>query len=377
VNGEQDNGAGLDSRALIRIAVAAGYQLSPRLLETLRTQGLLPRPQRTAQHGRTPVWTYPPGAERQLLSLLAWREQTKDPDVLRVLLWLDGFPIALALVREALATGVQQVLTLFQQAIAEAASSQQRDAKEDGGGANDEAVSRIAAVLAAKRGARSLPRHSRVSATERARSVELLLRTFALGQRVDATPHDADTIERVLGVGRRGRRDTVDGSGPWLVGPPETLFDTVEVLSLPAALQAVRAATDAELETARGVAMAVLRYLPLMARMMAATFDDDNYAGFAGVQPLDQHPEIAMIMVPVILSMLQAGWHDQLHDITAALARVPELSAQTELLLQLPAKTIQANLANQPHDQQQAVQRIIDAAIDGKLNPPGRGLDRP
>src|ERR1700677_2575376 len=87
---------GLQSVDLLAAAGQAGTGVSDRMLETFRAQGLMPRPRRVGYRGRAPIWRYPPGADRQLLALLGWREHTKDPDVLQVLLWLDGFPISAA-----------------------------------------------------------------------------------------------------------------------------------------------------------------------------------------------------------------------------------------------------------------------------------------
>ena len=81
----------LDSPRLIDTAAAAGHRISPRMVETFRAQGLLPRPVRGPNQGRTPTWIYPDGADKQLLCLLGWRARTKDPGTLKVLLWIDGF----------------------------------------------------------------------------------------------------------------------------------------------------------------------------------------------------------------------------------------------------------------------------------------------
>jgi len=121
---------------------------------------------------------------------------------------------------------------------------------------------------------------------------------FALGERVDATPEDAATVERVLGIAPSGRRHHVYDAEPWLTGPAEAIFAAAEVVALPKVLQAVETATHAELETARQFVVALFRYLPLMARMMAVLFEDENYAGMAGLQRVDERPELVLLMVP-------------------------------------------------------------------------------
>lgn len=365
---QQGAGAGLDSEALIRIAAESEYTVSLRMLETFRAHGLLPRPARTGHRGRTPVWTYPDGADQQLVSLLGWREHTKDTNSLRVLLWLDGFPISPGTIRDALTNSLQAALDMIEQEIATQAQQHGLDPHEDAD--RHQALNLLAGTLAAKRGPKALPRHSRVGAADRTQAVHLILRAFALGQRVDATTEEAKTVERVLGVAPNGRRQRVLDAEPWLTGPADELFDAAEVVALPTALQAVNDATDVELETARHIVVALFRHLPLVARMMAALFDEKNHAGMAGLRQIDQNPEIVVLMVPWVIGMLRAGWHENLQAITTALAPMPELAAQTQDLLDQPAKTIAANLNGQPPEVQQFAQRIIDAAIHGTLDQP-------
>ncbi len=106
-----------------------------------------------------------------------------------------------------------------------------------------------------------------------------------------------------------------------------------------------------------------------MARLMAVLFDDDNYAGMSGLQHLDEHPDIVMIMVPWVVGRLRAGWQDNLQAIATALDAMPELVAQTEQILDMPDNAIKANLSGAPAHVRETVQRIIDAAIDGTLRP--------
>jgi hypothetical protein len=297
---EQGEAGGLDSATLIAAAAAAGYRVSARLLEVLRAQELLPRPRRVGQHGRSPLWVSPEGTDRQLISLLGWRTVTKNPDVLRVLLWLDGFAIPPGAVRDAIVTNMRSVLNELERALATMGDA---DAPAD----RDEQIHLLAAAAASKRGPRAVPRRSRVTAAERTRSMELLLRMVGLGEAVVVSTDEAAAVERVLGIGPAGRNDRVGDAGPWLAGPPEALFTAVDVIALPKALQAVLDATDEELELARGIVVALVRYLPLAARMLATLVDKDNHAGLGNAQHLDRDPETAMLMIPAVLSMLRAA----------------------------------------------------------------------
>lgn len=361
-----DANAALDSEALVQTADTAGHKISMRMLETFRAQGLLPRPVRSGHRGRAPVWAYPDGADQQLLSLLAWRHHTKDPNVLRVLLWLDGYPIPTESIRAALVHSLQAALDLLEREISTHAQQHGLDPHEDAD--RDRALGGIAGVLAAKRGPHALPRRARVAAADRAYAVHMILRAFALGQRVDTTPEEAETVERVLGVAPRGRNEGVLDAGPWLTGPATDLFTAAEAVALPTVLQAVTDATDVELETARQIVAALFRYLPLIARMMAVLFDEENYAGLAGLRQIDQHPDIVMLMVSSVLGMLRVGWQDNLQAIAEALRQMPELAAQAHDLLDQPARTVEANLRGQPADIQQFARRVICATIDGHLD---------
>jgi hypothetical protein len=355
----------LDSMSLMKLAASAGYDVSARMLETFRAQGLLPRPTRAGHRGRAPVWLYSAGADRQLITLLAWRRRTKDPHLLRVLLWLDGFPIPLAAVRAALADGVRTMLDLLEREVTAQAKRHGLDPRKDAH--RDHTLGLIASGLAARRGQKALPRHARVSAGQRARAVELILRGFALGQQVEVTTEEATAVERMLGLSPNGRRH-VDGAGPWLTGPAEGLFDAAEIIAVPHTLTAILDATDAELETARRIVTVLWRYLPLMARILAALFEDDNYAGMSELSHLDQHPELLLILVPAIIGMVRAGWEQNIQAIVTSLADIPNVAGQIQDVLDLPARTVEANLAGASAEVQQRAQRLIRAALNGKID---------
>lgn len=363
---EPTGASSLDSAALTDTATAAGFKISPRMLETFRTEQLLPRPTRSANRGRTPTWIYPAGADRQLLSVLDWREHTKDPGTLRVLLWLEGFPIPTEAVRDSLMHSLDAMVAAFDKEITAHAERQGLDSTRD----DDRQVvlRHLAGIIAAKRGASALPRRARVGAADRTHAIELVLRLFAVGEQIQAAPGEAETVERVLGVAPNGRRHHVGDAEPWLTGPADDLFGAAAFIALPNALTAVRCATETELETARGLVATLFRYLPLMARMIGAVFGDENYAGFAGLRELDRHPEFVMLLVPMVVGMLRAGWHENLRTVAGALAPFPEMAAQAERILQMPAKAVEANLVGKPANVLETAHRLIEAAIDGQFD---------
>lgn len=355
----------LDTPALLDAAARAGAEISDRMLETFRAQGLIPRPQRAGYVGRTPQWRYPPGADQQLVALLRWRQHSKDPDLLKILLWVDGYAIQATDVRDALTRQLGSMTDLMEREISQQARRLDLDPADPS--ARSQAIDVMAQTVAAKRGSTSLPRRSRVRAEDRTHAVALLIRVFGLGETIEATAAEATAVERVMGIAN-GRRQRVEGAGPWLTGPPEDLFGAGAITGLPHLLNAIANASDAELTSARQTVIALFRHLPLMARMLNAVSGEDNYAGFAALSQLDQHPEVVVYIVPMIVAMQRAGWNENLEAVTSALEPFPELAAQAERILAMPASTLEANLAGKPADVQKRARRLIDAAIEGKLD---------
>jgi len=365
--------AELESGDLMAAAARAGTGISDRMLETFRSQGLIPRPRRAGYRGRAPVWRYPPGADQQLVALLAWRKRTKDPDVLQVLLWLDGFPIPATAVRDALARQIRNVIDAIGEQITRHARDLGLDPADET--ARSQAIDTLAGTLAAKRGTTPLVRRTRMRASDRARAVALLVRVFGLGEAVDGTAHDATSMEQVLGIAPNGRRHSISGEVPWLSTPAEDLFSAAGIVGLPRLAEIVATATEPELAAARQTVVALFQYLPLMIRMVGVMFGDDNYAGLVGLRQFDQQPEYVIYLVPMVLSMLRAGWKENLEAVTIALQPFPQLAAQAQRILDIPHSQVKANLAGQPTVIRDRVQRLIDAAIDGDFgvdNPNGR-----
>lgn len=354
-----------DTPALLRAAARAGAEISERMLETFRAQGLIPRPRRVGYVGRTPQWRYPSGTDRQLVALLGWRQHSKDPDLLKILLWLDGFAIPAADIRDALARQLRVMTDVMEREIGVHARRHSLDPADHD--ARNQAIEAMAQTLAAKRGTTPLPRRSRVRAEDRARAVAVMIRVFGLGEAVEGSPSDATAVERTLGIAN-GRRHHIEDAAPWLTGPAEDLFGAATVTALPRLLDAVTNASDAELASARQTVIALSRHLPLMARMLDAVSGEDNYAGFAAFSQMDQHPESVLFIIPMVIAMLRAGWNDNLEAVTSALRPFPVLAAQAQHILDMPAATVEANLAGKPADVQERARRLIDAAIEGKLD---------
>jgi hypothetical protein len=355
----------LDSPALLAAASAAGHPFTDRMLAALRAQGLVPRPRRAGYRGRAPVWLYPAGADRQLVALLRYRAQTRDPDLLRVLLWLDGFSIPTGDVRQALVGHLRQMTEAIEEAISAEAGQLGLDSADDA--ARARAVSSLAGTMAAKRGTSAIPRHGRTPARDRAEAVELLVRSIGLGEHVAGTPDQGEAVERVLGVSPGRRRSPVSGQ-PWITGPAEEIFDAAGMVSMPRLLEVIVDAPDAELEAARQSVIALTRLLPLAARMMDVLSGRDNSAGLKGLEQVAERPEAVLWLLPAVVSMTRAGMSENIGAITEALQPIPKLAERARALLDMPAATLEGNLENQPENVRRQVERIIDAAIDGQFD---------
>ncbi|MGW0137514.1 hypothetical protein [Streptomyces calvus] len=358
-----DDPSGLRCNDLLRAAASAGLTVSERLLEEFRRHSLVPRPIRVGNDGRRPVWVYPPGSDRQLVRLLRWREHTKNNDVLRVMLWLEGFPIALAIVRTSASAAMDALLSSWEQGLRTAACRQGLDPE-----VGQEAVLAAAArATAAKRGENALPRPIRVPADDRATAVKHLLQIFGLGQRPEMTEEDAETIEKVLGVSP-GRRQRVEGAGPWLAGPATDILDAADFVSLPKMSEALSSATDSELEAARPLAAALFLQLPVVARALTAVYGKENFAGMGGFADLDQEPTMGVLLTGFVLGAFHAGWGDNVETTAESLATFPSLVDEMRDVLDMPQSKLSRNLAAHGPETRDRTQRIIDALQDSEFD---------
>ncbi|MDX2621280.1 hypothetical protein PV356_17380 [Streptomyces sp. WI03-5b] len=349
---------------ILLAATSAGFSvMTERRLEDFRRDGLMPRPVRVGNDGRRPVWIYPPGSDRQLVQLLRWRKHTSNVNVLRVVLWIEGFPLALDVVR-ASATAVMDGLSHeLEQLLQTEASSRDLDPADD----QDAVVDAVAETMAAKRGKDALPRPIRVPAGKRATAVAQLLRIFAVGTQPNVTEDEAETVEKVLGVSP-GRRHRVEDAGPWLTGPASVLVGAADFVSLPRMTEALTDATDTEWEEARSSAAAFFLQLPVFSRAVAAMTGNKNFAGMGGHTALDSEPLMAVLLMAFVLGARGADWFGNVEDLAATLARWPTLVGEMKQVLDLPQAELDRNLAGLSHEMRARTQRIIQALLDGELD---------
>jgi hypothetical protein len=321
------------SGQLVVLAQAEDPASTERTLEFWRHQGLLPRPQRGGQEGKRPVWVYPPETGDQLRALLRLRRQTKDPNVLRAALWYEGYPVDTARVRSSISAHLRQLLDAFDKELAK------RQTGADSPEARWEAIQAVAKVLAGKRG-KGFPRLARQALSERSSGIALMLGLLLNDD--EAMRHleaDAPAVERLIGVDR-GRRFRPNGKGPWLDGPAhEGLASFAQMGSLTRLIAVVEGSTDQEMEVARHLGRTLLGGISAFARIAEAMEGRDNASGMAGMTVVDGDPQAAMVIVPLVLSILSStelaeGLRQVLDALQGSVlpveARVKELAALPE-----------------------------------------------
>ena len=287
---------------LLALAAESDPSVTERTLEFWRHEGLLPRPQRDGQSGKTPVWTYPPETTSQLRELLRLRDHTKDLNVLRAALWFEGYPVDTATARMSISAYLRQLRDVCEREL------QKRSSGAEGPEARKQAIRAVAQVLARKRG-KAFPRLSRQTLDERTDAIALML-TLILGEEPGTPELEAHghAVERLIGV-ERGRRYRPAGSDPWLAGPPEEgLQGFAAVGSLPRLIAVVDSASEQDLQAARTLASTLLRGISAVSRIADAMVGRDNASGLAGMALLhDGDPQAGLIVVALVLSILSSS----------------------------------------------------------------------
>ena len=341
------------------VAVADDPGVSSRTLEFWRNQDLLPKAQRTGQHGKRPEWTYPAEAVDQLVALLRLREKTKDPDLLRVGLWFDGFPIEIGRVRDSIVAVLRDSLDTLTKEV-----EKRRDAEVVGQDGTWPALEEIGRALARKRGAKALPRYGRQRSEERERAMTLAL-GLVLGDEgaMARLEQDAHRLERMIGVDR-GRRPR-GGIPAWLDGPPsEGLEAFAQFGSLPALIDTIASSSDDELAASRTLARIMLDGMTAFTRIADAFTGTENAAGFGAIAVFRDQPMATTWMVSFVIaagrsSMLSDGLRSVVDSLSKNVlpvdARARELAAlgESELRDRLP------ELERLPFVEQVRLKRLI------------------
>lgn len=321
-----------------------------KILESFVDRGLLPRRERArGQSGKRPVWTYPPGTDRQLVSLLFWRKQSRDPDRLRIALWTDGYTVPEEAVRESLA----QVVDDWVRPIVKAT--------QPVGTEGDEPIHALANKLAGKRGDNPvLPRHRRVSAEDRAATLEAVLRAFVTGDR----PPDAEAEERgkvfeTLTGSARGRVPMLGSTTPWLTGPAATIFEAITLTEIH---EAAQSASTSDLVQARQLVVALTVNLPVLASILASVAPKQD-GGFSDLQKLLDNIDSRAFFLAYVIALLRRDG-ENLRAMAQALDFVPALVAGTADVQNMRVSMLNEKLAGQPEEIKARVKSLAATPLD-------------
>ncbi len=349
----------LRSTQLIALARDLDPSITERTLEHWRHLGLLPHAMRSGQDGKRPIWTYPAATADQLSALLHLRKLTKDPNALRATLWYNGYSIDTGRVRESISAFLGGLLATLEKELAK--NNPRVGSDPD---MRWQAIQALAATQARKRG-KGVPRFGRQALRERttafASMFGLVLDDPTALKRLEL---DASTVERLIGVDK-ARRFRPEGAGPWLDGAPEDgLVAFSQTGGLSRLIAVTEGASEAELEAARDVARLLLGGLTAFARLADAMSGRENTSGLAGLRMLVDEPLSAIVIVPLILSLLASpqiaqNLHGVLEAIGTSIVPVEQrVKALAELSEEERALELE-NLSNLPFAQQLQINRLI------------------
>lgn len=339
------------------LATVDDNAVTARTLEFWRHKGLLPKAERTGQQGKRPQWTYPMQALDQLRALMSLRVKTKDPDLLRVALWFDGYPIEVERVRSSVTAVLSHVLMTLTKEVSGRASK----AKSSG---DWNTIEQLGSILAAKRGPSAPPRYGRQRRADRERTMTLLI-GLVLGDKEAAARLEAEGehVERLIGVDR-GRRAR-GGLPAWLDGPPGVGLEAFANLgSLPALIETMRSATDDELEASRSLARIMLDGIAAFSRIAEALTGTDNAFGFGAIAVFRGDPMMAVCFVAFTIAVgRSATLSEGLHSVVDSLSkRVLPVDGRARELAALKPDVLKARLPELdrlPFAEQVKVKRLI------------------
>lgn len=368
-----DSAGQIEATTLIALAAADDHKVTARMLETFREDGLMPRPVRLPNRGRTPVWAYPADSAQQLTDLMRWREYTTKRDTLRVLLWLSGHQITTTDVADAVIRWLDDSRNQLSDAIQVRATELGLDSTTLEG--RQAAIDSLASDAAARKGRNTvLPRSRRVPPAKRTATIAMLLST-ALGAPRTGSDDEAKQHEHTLGLDL-GRQEVFETSG-WLTGPASDLYAACENINLDSLRAAASTATEQDWEAARPVVDGLFRLLPPFVALMRAMTGTDNPAGWGPLASIADEPDLAMLLTAAVVRLMQID-PDGPNEVAQALRDTVPSAEAFESALDLTTSQLDHNLKKIPVEKNDAARRLLAAYADGNLTPaPRRKPSRP
>jgi hypothetical protein len=335
--------------ALLEHARAHDPKITARTLEGWRHEGLLPRSRRIGQNGQAPVHGVPASSAAQLDALMFWRRHTKNPDALRVLLWVDGWDIDLEAVRGSLAatlTGINERL---------------RDELGACVGGLAELARRAASQ---RRGNTVIPRLRGVPEVVRARVADLLLAPILGRAATPPTRDEAIAAIRLTGIDPRKSRN-VGLPRPFPAGPPEMLFAAAGQLpGIDRLIALVAESNPEELRAARVGANVMVVQLPVFATLITAVFREGTGTPIELARGLRDKPLAYPLAAAFCLALARAGLLGGLEHVERALAPFAGLADQVAAARSAPRELLAANLEGNPRGRRRVLGAIEGPSLD-------------
>lgn len=356
---------GWTTQQLVQVAHESGFpDVTARRLETWRGQDLLPRPERVAQAGISPVWLSPPGTDRQLLALCRLRGDrgTADPDQLRLLLWLHGIEQPLLRVKASLEAVLTDVADLLEKEIA--ATARKKGFTGDPAQIRLQALNDLARQAAGLRTLNTVLPRLRSADGHRVAGFQAMLHMFVEGKAPASDVGTGEDVERTLGVLPRAELDRVEEAGPWHDGRTD-LDRMARVVSLPALRAAANLATDEDLLYARRAIRPLTLGLSFFSRLIGGMYADhryrDNYAGLGLLRTLPKAAYTEPIVLALIVSLRHSELADNLTMLVDTVERCYKLIApQLDAFLKMPRLLFQQKTLRGDRTQIARLRSVLD-----------------
>lgn len=334
---------------LIEATWRSGYVVTATQQQRWRTEGLLPRPERTIHKGAKGIWTYSDASRHQLLALARLRDKDSSPTAIAIGLALEGFSIDVEVVRAAVLHQLGTVTAELDDALAWATAESP----------GEDPVTVIAGYLARMRKGRVL-RWRVAPLIERQAAFELMLRLFLSGDHAP-TPDDfvrcLPAFERLTMLDR-ARRDRLLDQAPWLEGDALEGFSAVS--SLPVITARTRSASEEDARLAIDLARTFTALIGPAARMIEAVTGKDHAGGLTLLRETRTDTAVSQaVFLGAFFSFVQSPLRQNAIDINDALVPLAGVQRDAARLVALGQQELRRRLESVNDMTRRAVERYL------------------
>ena len=278
---------------LIEHAQSFDPSVSGRTLEHWRAKHLLPPAVRVGYQGRSPVWGSAKRAVPQLERLLVLRKTTDSVDVLLVCLWWEGYLVEPRFAKEALVRVLRHAQSEIEKEFAK---------RRQLVGSDEEAVKQLAEKFAGLRKGNGLPRLRRQTKADREVAAEAVMRlAFGLTISDDELQDAQPKIDRLLGLDQMPWRQASAADSSDV--EETALSGFAQVGSIQTLIAVAKSATDEELLEVQTLGRMFFGGIVTLSRLHDFMAGRANSAGTTVLQAFENEPSVAIMLVPLIISM--------------------------------------------------------------------------